>query len=76
MAVRRAVFDVGYQFNEDVGPRGPAYPIGGGTEFNRQLAAGGYRCWHTRRAVVRHVIRRDQLTAARTLDLKSGIRHA
>ena len=64
MAVRRAVFDAGYRFDEDVGPRGPAYPMGSETEFNRRLAADGYRIWHTRRAVVHHIIRPDQLTAA------------
>ncbi len=64
MAVRRAVFDAGYRFDEDVGPRGPAYAMGSETEFNRRLVADGYRCWHTRRAVVHHIIRRDQLTAA------------
>ena len=64
MAVRRAVFDAGYRFDEDVGPRGLEYAMGSESEFIRRLVADGHRCWHTRRAVVRHMIRRDQLTAA------------
>jgi glycosyltransferase involved in cell wall biosynthesis len=64
MAVRRAVFDAGYRFDEDVGPRGAAYAMGGESAFVRRLVADGHRCWHTRRAVVHHIIRRDQLTAA------------
>jgi glycosyltransferase involved in cell wall biosynthesis len=56
MAVRAAIFAAGYRFDEKMGPRLKAYPMGGETEFTRRLARDGYRAWHCERAVVHHFI--------------------
>ncbi|MES2116726.1 MAG: glycosyltransferase [Pseudomonadota bacterium] len=63
MAVRRAVFDAGYRFDESLGPNGGEYAMGGETAFTRRLAEAGYRSWFCREAVVAHHIRAHQLEA-------------
>ena len=64
MAVRRSVFDAGYRFDEDVGPKGPNYAMGSEAELTRRLTADGHRFWHTKGAVVQHIIRDHQVTEA------------
>jgi GT2 family glycosyltransferase len=61
MAVRGAIFAAGYRFDERMGPRLKAYPMGGETEFTRRLTRDGYRAWHCERAVVHHFISAKQI---------------
>ncbi|WP_311196895.1 glycosyltransferase [Rugamonas apoptosis] len=61
MAVRRAVFDAGYRFDESLGPNGGEYAMGGETSFTRRVADAGFRSWFCRDAVVAHHIRAHQL---------------
>lgn len=61
MALRRAVFDAGYRFDETIGPNGAAYAMGSETELTRRLDAAGYRSWFCPGAVVAHYIRPWQL---------------
>jgi GT2 family glycosyltransferase len=62
MCIRHAVFtDGGLRFNEAVGPSGANYIMGSETEFTKRAYEKGYRAWHTRRPVVRHMIRENQL---------------
>lgn len=63
MAVRRAVFDAGFRFDESLGPNGGEYAMGGETSFTRRVAEAGYRSWFCRDAVVAHHIRPHQLQA-------------
>jgi glycosyltransferase involved in cell wall biosynthesis/GT2 family glycosyltransferase len=63
MAVRRAVFDAGFRFDESLGPNGGEYAMGGETSFTRRVAAAGFRSWFCRDAVVAHHIRAHQLQA-------------
>jgi glycosyltransferase involved in cell wall biosynthesis len=50
------------RFDESIGPRAGAYPMGSETELTRRLAADGVRAWHVREAVVEHLVRRFQIT--------------
>jgi glycosyltransferase involved in cell wall biosynthesis len=67
MALRRAVFDAGYRFDEAVGPNGGAYAMGSETLMTRRLADAGYRSWFCPQARVGHFIRPYQLDAAYVL---------
>ena len=61
MAVRRAVFDQGYRYDESIGPRGRQYAMGSETEFNTRVAKDGHRAWFCTTAKVHHLIRAHQL---------------
>lgn len=63
MALRTRIFAAGHRFDERVGPNGtPFYAMGSETEFMMRLHAHGYRAWHCPRAVVKHIIRKRQMT--------------
>lgn len=49
-------------FDEDVGPNGSEYPMGGETELLRRLARGGARAIYLPDARVEHMVRPEQLT--------------
>ena len=63
MAVCSTVFAAGHQFSETIGPdqSRTTYAMGGETEFLRRVEAAGYRSWFVPEAVVRHIIRPEQL---------------
>lgn len=61
MAVRRRVFDLGYRFNEAVGPASGQYIMGSETEFCQRLEDAGFRAWFVADAVVEHIIRENQM---------------
>jgi glycosyltransferase involved in cell wall biosynthesis len=61
MAVRPAIFENGYRFDESIGPKGSNYAMGSEGEFLRRLAHAGFRAWHCRDAVVEHIIRSFQM---------------
>jgi L-malate glycosyltransferase len=62
MAVRTDVFEQGFRFDEQVGPRGIAYAMGSETEFNLRVAKAGHRCWHCDGSVLHHIVRPWQMT--------------
>jgi glycosyltransferase involved in cell wall biosynthesis len=64
MAIRRAIFDAGRRFDEDVGPNGASYAMGSETDFTTRLAEDGYKAWFCRRAVVHHFVRSSQFDRA------------
>lgn len=62
MAVRRAVFEAGYRFDETIGPTAGAYAMGSETQLIRRLFGDGLLSWFCPRARVAHIIRAHQLT--------------
>jgi L-malate glycosyltransferase len=64
MAIRAEVFGCGLRFDEAIGPRQGSYAMGSETELTRRLTREGHRAWHTRRAVVEHIVRASQMTRA------------
>lgn len=64
MAVRRAVFEAGYRFDENVGPNGGAYAMGSEIQLTRRLCDAGYLPWFCPAARVAHHVRAHQLAAA------------
>ncbi|MDO3379731.1 glycosyltransferase [Geoalkalibacter halelectricus] len=62
MAVRREIFEKGYNFNPSVGPNGEkVYRMGSETEFLKRLERDGYIPIFLPKAVVEHQIRREQM---------------
>jgi len=62
MALRRAIFDAGFTFDEHVGPDGSAaYAMGSETDFTTRAEDHGFRAWFCERAVVHHLVRDFQL---------------
>lgn len=68
--VRTSVFAGGARFDEEIGPDGtrPFYAMGSETEFITRLAARGARARFVADAIVRHIVRPEQLTEAWVLD--------
>lgn len=62
MMVRRRIFDLGFRFNEAVGPNIGQYIMGSETEFNLRVAAAGHSTWFCPSARVGHIIRDFQTT--------------
>jgi L-malate glycosyltransferase len=62
MAVRSDILKAGYRFDTSLGPLGPRYQMGEDTDFVQRLGKAGFRAWHCKRAIVAHMIRRDQMT--------------
>jgi GT2 family glycosyltransferase len=62
MAVRKAIFDLGYRFNPTIGPRGTDYAQGSEAELTQRLERAGYRAWFCSEAVIEHLISPDHLT--------------
>lgn len=73
MAIRREVFGSGYQFDEQIGPKGKSYPQGSETQLLLKLRDDGYKAWHCSKAVVRHMIKSSQMS--RDWILKRAIRY-
>ncbi len=61
MAVRSEVIEAGYRFDTSLGPVGPRYQMGEEADFLQRLGKAGFRAWYCKRAVVAHMIRRDQM---------------
>jgi hypothetical protein len=62
MAVRGGVLRQGHSFDVSVGPDGsPTYPMGSETEFTQRLERAGHHGWFARKAVVRHLVRPEQM---------------
>jgi len=61
MAIRTEIFQEGFRFDESIGPKGKNYAQGSETQLLRRLGDAGYRAWHCRDAVVRHMIRSSQM---------------
>jgi len=61
MAVRSDVFLKGYRFDETIGPRGTNYAQGSETRLLMELDRAGFKAWHCKKAIVRHIIRSHQM---------------
>ncbi len=61
MAIRTAVVEAGYRYDASLGPVGSRYRMGEDTDFVQRLGHAGFRAWYCKRAVVAHMIRRDQM---------------
>jgi L-malate glycosyltransferase len=61
MAVRKAIFDLGYRFDPTIGPRGTCAQ-GSEAELTQRLARADYRAWFCSEAVIEHLISPDHLT--------------
>jgi len=61
MAVRSSIFQMGYRYDEGVGPKGSSYAMGSETEFLRRLLKDGFKVWFCKNAVVEHFIRSSQM---------------
>ena len=59
--VRARIFQAGHRFEEGIGPSAGNYIMGSETEFNKRIAALGYKCFYVAEAVVGHIIREHQL---------------
>jgi glycosyltransferase involved in cell wall biosynthesis len=64
MAIRTKVFEAGYRFNPDIGPRGSSYAMGSETDLTMRLGKSGINAWHCKQAVVEHMVRKFQMTRA------------
>jgi len=63
MAVRRAVLEAGFRFDESIGPgSGHGNRFGEDSEFCRRVAKAGVGCWFAKEPLVRHIVRPQQLT--------------
>lgn len=62
MAVRQGVFGAGHRFNEQIGPTPGSYAMGSETEFTQRVALAGHLSWYCPEAVVRHLVRAEQMT--------------
>ncbi|MFK7828623.1 MAG: glycosyltransferase family 2 protein [Congregibacter sp.] len=63
MAVRKYIFSAGHRFNEDMGASAADHGMGSGTEFLKRCQTAGHKAFFEERAVVQHMIRKEQLTA-------------
>jgi len=61
IAVRFEIIKAGYRFDTSLGPVGPRYQMGDETDFLQRLGKAGFRAWHCKRAVVAHMILKDQM---------------
>jgi glucosyl-dolichyl phosphate glucuronosyltransferase len=74
MAVRGELLSAGHRFEESVGPDGTSsYAMGSDTEFTVRLERAGFRAWFVGDAVVRHIIRPEQVTEEWLI--QRGFRH-
>jgi L-malate glycosyltransferase len=62
MAIRARIFKAGYRFDSRRGPRGHWYAMGSETELTRRLGRAGFNSWHSKRAIVEHMVRKSQMT--------------
>jgi glycosyltransferase involved in cell wall biosynthesis len=68
MALRSQIFDMGYRFNESIGPNGTSYAQGSEAQLCKRLHKDGFRAWHCKRAIVRHMIEATHMTKRWTLE--------
>jgi glycosyltransferase involved in cell wall biosynthesis len=61
MAVRSNIFKMGYRFDETVGPNGSNYAMGSETDLLLRLRKKGFKSWHCKNAIVKHMIRSSQM---------------
>jgi len=61
MMIRTEAFNLGYRFEQSMGPTGSRYQMGDETEFVDRLHAAGFKLWHSKKLVVAHMIRRYQM---------------
>jgi len=61
MAVRSNIFEMGYKFDETVGPNGSNYAMGSETDLLLRLRQEGFKAWHCKKAIVKHMIRSSQM---------------
>ena len=61
MAIRSNIFEMGYKFDETIGPQGHNYAMGSESELITKLDRAGFKAWHCKNAVVRHIIRDFQV---------------
>jgi L-malate glycosyltransferase len=64
MAIRSAVLKDGHLFDTSLGPVGSRYRVGEDRDFLQTLSEAGCKVWHCQRAVVEHIILKDQMTRA------------
>ncbi len=64
MAVRSAVLKDGHLFDTSLGPVGSRYQVGEDTDFLQRLSEAGCKVWHSKCAVVEHIILKGQMTRA------------
>ena len=62
MAIRKQIFDDGYQFNENIGPNIGNYIMGSETELLLRLNDAGYLNWYTKDIIVKHQILKHQFS--------------
>ena len=61
MAVRSEIIKAGYRFDVSVGPVGSRYRMGEESDFAQTLRKAGFKQWHCKRAVVAHMILKEQM---------------
>jgi glycosyltransferase involved in cell wall biosynthesis len=61
MAVRSEIFQSGYKFDETIGPQGSNYAQGSEAELLIRLGQDGFKAWHCKKAIVKHIIRSYQI---------------
>jgi len=61
MAIRNRIFQSGVRFDTSIGPGGASYAMGSETEILLRLGRQGEKAWHAPRAVVEHLVRKEQL---------------
>lgn len=59
-AVRASVFDEGYRFDANIGPRGASFAMGSEKEFLDRVVKAGHRVWWSAELAVEHMIRLEQ----------------
>jgi glycosyltransferase involved in cell wall biosynthesis len=62
MAIRSNIVEAGYRYDTSLGPVGSRYRMGEDSDFVQRLGQAGFKAWFCKRAVVAHMIRRDQMT--------------
>ncbi len=72
MMIRSKIFLSGIRFDENVGPAAGAYIMGSETELTTRLATHGHNCFFIPEAIVRHIIRPNQIK--KSWILKRGFR--
>jgi glycosyltransferase involved in cell wall biosynthesis len=61
MAIRSSIFQMGFKFDETIGPNGSHYAQGSEAELLKRLGQAGFKAWHCKNAKVRHIIRSSQM---------------
>ena len=67
MALRSKIFEMGYKFNESIGPNGTNYAQGSETQLCKRLHKDGFKAWHCKGAIVKHMIQASHMTKSWTL---------